>query len=40
MRKGFIGLSTLTEKVLPKDPFSGHLFVFHGRRGDLIKVIW
>jgi len=40
MRKGFVGLSTLTEKVLQKDPFSGHLFVFRGRRGDLIKVIW
>ncbi len=40
MRKGFVGLSTLTEKVLQKDPYSGHLFVFRGRRGDLIKVIW
>ena len=34
------GLSTLAEKVLAQDPFSGHLFVFRGRRGDLIKVIW
>ncbi len=39
MRKGFVGLSTLTEKVLQRDPYSGHLFVFRGRRGDLIKVI-
>ena len=23
-----------------KDPFAGHLFVFRGRRGDLIKIIW
>ncbi|MBL4763473.1 MAG: IS66 family insertion sequence element accessory protein TnpB, partial [Gammaproteobacteria bacterium] len=22
------------------DPFSGHLFVFRGRRGDLCKIIW
>jgi len=22
------------------DPYCGHLFVFRGRRGDLIKVIW
>jgi len=21
-------------------PYSGHLFVFRGRRGDLIKIIW
>jgi len=40
MRKGFNGLSALTEKVLNQDPFCGHLFVFRGRRGDLIKVIW
>ena len=40
MRKGFVGLSALAETVLWQDPFSGHLFVFRGRRGDLIKVIW
>ena len=40
MRKGFAGLSALTETVLQRDPYSGHLFVFRGRRGDLIKVIW
>lgn len=40
MRKGFNGLSALAEKVLKQDPYSGHLFVFRGRRGDLIKVVW
>jgi len=40
MRKSFNGLSALAEKVLAQDPFSGHLFVFRGRRGDLVKVIW
>ena len=40
MRKGFNGLSALVEKVLKLEPYSGHLFVFRGRRGDLIKVIW
>ena len=35
MRKGFNGLSALAEKVLEQDPYSGHLFVFRGRRGDL-----
>ncbi len=40
MRKGFNGLSALAEKVLEQDPYSGHLFVFRGRRADLIKVIW
>lgn len=40
LRKGFDGLAALAEKVLEEDPFSGHLFVFRGRRGDLIKIIW
>ncbi len=40
MRKGFVSLSALAEAVLQQDPYSGHLFVFRGRRGDLIKVIW
>lgn len=40
MRKGFNGLSMLAQDVLRQDPFSGHLFVFRGRRGDLIKVLW
>ena len=40
MRKGFAGLSALIEQVLRQDPYCGHLFVFRGRRGDLIKVIW
>ena len=28
MRKGFNGLSALAEKVLARDPYCGHLFVF------------
>lgn len=40
MRKGFNGLSALAQDVLKRDPFSGQLFVFRGRRGDLVKVIW
>ena len=40
MRKGFNGLSALAETDLNEAPYCGHLFVFRGRRGDLIKVIW
>ena len=40
MRKGFNGLAALAQDVLKQDPFSGHLFVFRGRRGDLLKAIW
>ena len=35
MRKGFDGLSVRAQEVLREDPFSGHLFVFRGRRGQL-----
>ena len=40
MRKGFDGLALLVQETLRRDPHSGHLFVFRGRRGDLIKVLW
>ena len=40
MRRGFNTLAAQTEKTLEEDPYSGHLFVFRGRRGDLLKIIW
>lgn len=40
MRKGFDGLAALAQQALQQDPFSGHLFVFRGRRGDLLKVLY
>ena len=40
MRRGFTGLSALVQTKLEADPLSGHVFVFRGRRGDLIKVLW
>ena len=38
MRKGFDGLAVLVQEVLKRNPHGGHLFVFRGRRGGLIKV--
>jgi hypothetical protein len=32
MRKGIDGLALLVQEVLQQDPFSGHLFVFRGRK--------
>jgi len=40
MRKGFAGLSAMTEQILARDPYGGHVFVFRGRKGDLMKLIW
>jgi len=39
-RRGFTGLGALVQTALEQDPFAGHVFVFRGRRGDLIKVLW
>ena len=40
MRKGFASLAVLVQETLRQDPHAGHLFVFRGRRGDLLKIIW
>ena len=40
LRRGFTGLSAIVQVKLEQDPFGGHVFVFRGRRGDLIKVLW
>ena len=40
LRNGFDGLGGLVQTKLAEDPFSGQLFVFRGRRGDRVKVLW
>jgi transposase len=40
MRKGFDGLAATVQERMAQGPFCGHLFVFRGRRGDLLKVSW
>ena len=40
MRKGIDGLAMLVQAVLRQDPFSGHLFVFRGRKANLIKIVY
>ncbi|MBK6616776.1 IS66 family insertion sequence element accessory protein TnpB [Ottowia sp.] len=40
MRKGFNGLSAMVQTALEANPFCGHVFVFRGRRGDMLKVLW
>jgi transposase len=40
MRKGFDSLAAPAQTVLGQDPFSGHVFCFRGRRGDLVKLLW
>ena len=40
MRKGFDGLAAVVQTALSENPFCGHVFVFRGRRGDILKVLW
>jgi transposase len=40
LRKGFDGLSALVANVLRDDPFSGRLFLFRGKRGDYLKLLY
>jgi transposase len=40
MRKGIDGLAMLVQRVLQLDPFAGHLFVFRGRKANLIKIVF
>ena len=40
MRRGFDGLSMTAQDVLKEDPFSGAIFCFRGRRGDLVKILY
>lgn len=40
MRRGFHGLSAQVQTFLEQQPYSGYVFVFRGRRGDIIKCLW
>jgi transposase len=40
MRRGFVGLAGMVQTALAENPFSGQVFLFRGRRGDLVKVLW
>ena len=40
MRKGMDGLAALVQTALGERPFSGDVFVFRGKRGDLLKLLW
>src|SRR5262249_17106586 len=40
MRRGFRSLALLVQETLKRNPHAGDLYVFRGRRSDLIKIIW
>ena len=40
MRRGINGLALQVQQALQRDPHAGDLYVFRGRRGDLLKILW
>jgi transposase len=40
MRRGFDSLSAQVESVLHLDSYGGAIFIFRGRRGDLLKALY
>ena len=40
MRRGMQGLALQVQESLKRDPHGGDLFVFRGRVGSLVKIIW
>ena len=40
MRRGMNTLALQVQEDLGRDPHAGDLYVFRGRRGDLIKILW
>ncbi|EAA5259353.1 hypothetical protein DP804_23195 [Salmonella enterica subsp. enterica] len=40
MRNGFNGLAAKVQTTLKDDPISGHVFIFRGRSGSQVKLLW
>ncbi len=40
LRNGFDGLAAKVKQMIGADPFSGHLFLFRGKRGDYLKALY
>ena len=40
LRNGFDGLAAKVQQMIGADPFSGHLFIFRGKRGDYLRVLY
>jgi transposase len=40
MRRGMNSLALQVQEALKRDPHCGDLYVFRGRSGDLVKILW
>jgi transposase len=40
MRRGMQSLALTVQETLKRNPHAGDLYIFRGRRGDLVKILW
>ena len=40
MRRGMQGLALQVQEALKRNPHGGDLYIFRGKRGDLLKILW
>ncbi len=40
LRRGLTGLSAFVQTTLEQNPLGGSVYIFRGRRGDLVKILW
>jgi transposase len=40
MRRGMNSLALQVQEALQRNPHGGDLYVFRGKRGDLLKILW
>ena len=40
MRRGMNGLALQVQQALLRDPHAGDVYVFRGKRGNLLKILW
>ena len=40
MRRGMNGLALQVQQALGRDPHGGDLYIFRGRKADLVKILW
>lgn len=40
MRRGMQGLALQIQEGLKRNPHGGDVYIFRGRRGDLLKILW
>jgi transposase len=40
LRAGFDGLAAKVQQIIGADPFSGHVFIFRGKRGHYLKGLY